>query len=81
MLEGRAAAPGMGLYNVFDGVGFKYFSGLNEYKRKFMEAGAADVHMAGSGPTLFSLTRDDIKAYDIHKRLQEMGLEAHLADF
>jgi 4-diphosphocytidyl-2-C-methyl-D-erythritol kinase len=81
MLEGRAAAPGMGLYNVFNDVGLKYFTGIQEYRKKFLEAGAGDVHLAGSGPTLFSLTRDDVKAYDIHKRLQGMGLEAYLADF
>jgi 4-diphosphocytidyl-2-C-methyl-D-erythritol kinase len=81
MLEGRAAKPGMGLFNVFDEVGLKFFAGLAEYRRKFLEAGAADVHLAGSGPTLFTLTRDDVKAYDILKRLQNMGLEAVLADF
>jgi 4-diphosphocytidyl-2-C-methyl-D-erythritol kinase len=81
MLEGRATKPGMGLYNVFDEVALKFFAGLREYRQKFLEAGAADVHVAGSGPTLFTLTRDDIKAYDILKRLEGMGLEAHLADF
>jgi 4-diphosphocytidyl-2-C-methyl-D-erythritol kinase len=81
MLEGRATKPGMGLYNVFDEVAFKFFAGLSEFRRKFQQAGAADVHVAGSGPTLFTLTRDDVKAYDIQKRLVGMGLEAHLADF
>ena len=81
MLEGRATKQGMGLYNVFDEVGLKFFAGLAEYRRKFLEAGAADVHLAGSGPTLFTLTRDDLKADDIHKRLLGMGLEVYLADF
>ena len=81
MLEGRAAKPGMGLYNVFDEVAWKFFAGLSEFRQKFLEAGASEVHVAGSGPTLFTLTRDDVKAYDIHKRLVDMGLEAQLADF
>jgi len=81
MLEGRAEKPGIGLFNVFDEVGLTFFAGLKEYRKKFVEAGAADVHLAGSGPTLFTLLRDDVKAYDIHKRLQDMGLEAYLADF
>ena len=63
------------------GLDLKFFDGLTEYRRKFLEAGAADVHLAGSGPTLFTLTRDDLKADDIHKRLLGMGLEAYLADF
>ena len=41
----------------------------------------ADVHLAGSGPTLFTLLRDDVKANAIHKKLQEKGLEAYLAEF
>lgn len=81
MLDGRASKPGIGLYNVFDEVALKFFAGLKEYRQKFLEAGATDVHVAGSGPTLFTLLRDDLKAYDIHKRLQGMGLEAYLSDF
>jgi 4-diphosphocytidyl-2-C-methyl-D-erythritol kinase len=81
MLDGRASKPGIGLYNVFDEVGMRYFAGLKEYKQKFLEAGANDVHVAGSGPTLYTLLRDDIKASEIQKKLQSMGLEAYLADF
>ena len=62
MLEGRAAKPGIGLFNVFDEIGIKYFPGLAECRKKFLAAGAVDVHLAGSGPTLFTLLRDDVKA-------------------
>ncbi|HEX7476102.1 MAG TPA: 4-(cytidine 5'-diphospho)-2-C-methyl-D-erythritol kinase [Dehalococcoidales bacterium] len=81
MLEGKASKPGIGLFNVFDEVALKFFNGLKEAKQKFIEAGATEVHLAGSGPTLFTLTRDDLKADDIHQRLQRMKLEAYLADF
>ncbi len=81
MLEGKASKPGIGLFNVFEEAGFRYFPGLNEYRQKFIEAGAAEVHLAGSGPTLFTLTRDDEKAYAVQERLQRMKLEAYLADF
>ncbi len=81
MLDGKASKPGIGLYNVFEEQAYRYFSGLKELKNKFLEAGAEGVHLAGSGPTLFSLTRDDVKAYDIHKKLLSMGLQAYLADF
>ncbi len=81
MLDGKASKPGIGLFNVFEEPAYRYFSGLKELKNKFMEAGAEGVHVAGSGPTLFSLTRDDVKAYDIHKKLLGMGLQAYMADF
>lgn len=79
--EGQPTRTGIGLYNVFDEVGLRFFSGMREYRHKFLQAGADEVHLAGSGPTLFSLTRDEVKAFDIHKRLRDMGLEAYLADF
>jgi 4-diphosphocytidyl-2-C-methyl-D-erythritol kinase len=81
MLEGKAAAPGLSLFNVFDDVGARYFSGLIEYKQKFMAAGAHEVHLAGSGPTLYSAMRDESKAYDIHQKLIGMKLEAYLTDY
>ncbi len=61
------------MFNVFDEVGLKFFAGLKEYRQKFLEAGAVDVHLAGSGPTLFTLLRDDVKAGIICKKLQDKG--------
>ena len=81
MLDGKASKPGIGLYNVFEEPAYRFFTGLKEFKNKFIEAGGEGVHVAGSGPALFSLTRDDVKAYDIHKKLLSMGLQAYLADF
>jgi 4-diphosphocytidyl-2-C-methyl-D-erythritol kinase len=81
MLEGRAAKPGIGLYNVFDEIALKYFTGLKEAKQKFIDAGAAEVHLSGAGPALYTLTRDDLKADDIHQRLQRLKMESYLADF
>jgi 4-diphosphocytidyl-2-C-methyl-D-erythritol kinase len=81
MLAGKASKPGIGLYNVFEEQAYRFFAGLKDYKQKFLEAGADDVHLAGSGPVLFNLTRDDLKADEIQKKLQKMGLQAYLADF
>jgi len=83
MLQGRAAPQGgsVGLYNAFDSAGLNYFPRLKEYRQQFLEAGAADVHLAGSGPTLFTLIRDEVKAGEIHSRLLKNGLNACLADF
>lgn len=83
MLEGKAgpSSGASGLYNVFESVAFNFFPRLNDYRQKFLKAGADSVYLAGSGPSLFTLTRDDVKAYEMQKRLQGMGLEAYLADF
>jgi 4-diphosphocytidyl-2-C-methyl-D-erythritol kinase len=81
MLEGRVTDQKTSMFNVFDIVGIRYFSGLKEYRKIFFEAGAIDVHLAGSGPTLFTLLREDVKASAIHKKLQKKGLETYLADF
>jgi 4-diphosphocytidyl-2-C-methyl-D-erythritol kinase len=81
MLEGKAKVPGIGLYNIFDEIGLQFFKGIKEARQKFLEAGAADVHLAGSGPTMFTLLRDEIKAYDLHKSLLGKGFAAYLADF
>jgi len=81
MLEGRATSQNPKMFNVFDSVGMRYFTGLREYRQKFIEAGAVDIHLAGSGPTLFTLLQDDVKASAIHKKLQAKGLETCLAEF
>jgi 4-diphosphocytidyl-2-C-methyl-D-erythritol kinase len=69
------------VYNVFDDVGMRFFSRLKDARLKFLEAGANSVHLAGSGPTLFSLIKDNVEANQVHKKLIEMGQETYLADF
>ncbi len=81
MLEGKSARPGIGLFNVFEEAALRFFPGLQAARQKFSEAGATEIHLAGSGPTLYTLTRDDLKAGDIHQRLQQMKMESYLADF
>jgi 4-diphosphocytidyl-2-C-methyl-D-erythritol kinase len=81
MLEGRAAAPGLSLFNVFDDIALRFFPTLKDYKAKFVEAGAHEVHLAGSGPTLYTALRDEEKAYEIHQKLLKMKLEAYLTDY
>jgi len=81
MLEGRVTGQKSSMFNIFDNVGMRYFTGLKEYRRKFIEAGAVDVHLAGSGPTLFTLLQDEIKASEIYKNLRQQDLETCLAGF
>lgn len=65
------------LYNTFEQVAPGLFTGLGEYRRRFREAGAGRVHLAGSGPTLFALFEDRKRAEEVLARLD--GVEAYLA--
>lgn len=72
----RRIAPDM-LFNVFDGIAFEAFPELEVYWRHLEQAGAAGIHLAGSGPALFALAADDADARDICRRLHQQGLEAY----
>jgi 4-diphosphocytidyl-2-C-methyl-D-erythritol kinase len=63
-------------FNVFDRVAFDSFPGLEDYWRCFEEAGAKDIHLAGSGPALFAPADSKAKAEEMHRRLCQQGLEA-----
>jgi 4-diphosphocytidyl-2-C-methyl-D-erythritol kinase len=65
------------LFNVFDKVAFEAFPGLEVYWSHFEEAGAADVHLVGSGPALFAPVDSEAKAEELHGRLFQQGLEAY----
>jgi len=67
-------------FNVFDGVAFDCFAGLEEYWQQFLKAGAQEVHLAGSGPALFTLVEDKTEAEKIYDNLQKQGLESYLTE-
>ncbi len=67
-------------FNVLDDVALANFAGLGEYREQFLKAGAHQVHLAGSGPALFTLVKDKAQAEKIYRRLQERGLESYLTD-
>ena len=67
------------LFNTFENVAFNRFSGLKVYREHIRKLGADNVHLAGSGPTLFSLVKDKAQAEELHTRCQQQGLESYLA--
>ncbi|MFC1981581.1 hypothetical protein ACFLVN_05015 [Chloroflexota bacterium] len=75
--EGRDFAPQF-LFNTFENVAFAVFSGLDVYRQHFIKLGAPHVHLAGSGPTLFTLLKDKAKAEDLYDRCKNQGMEAYL---
>ena len=68
------------LFNVFDSVARESFPGLEAYWQQFVKAGAGEVHLAGSGPALFTLVKDKAQAEKIYKNLQQQELESYLAE-
>jgi len=69
---------GLSLYNTFDSVAFEMYEGMEWYWEQFVSAGAAEVHLAGSGPTLFTILSDHTRAKVLYSSLVELGLETYL---
>jgi 4-diphosphocytidyl-2-C-methyl-D-erythritol kinase len=76
--EGRDFKPSL-LFNTFENVAFELFPGLKTYKEHFIKLGAYQVHLAGSGPTLFTMMDDEMQAENLYARCQQQNLEAYLA--
>ena len=75
--RGKGFPPSL-LFNVFERVAFTAFLGLSEYRERFIEAGATNVCLAGSGPALFSLIEGKVMAEELYRRLHHQGLECYL---
>jgi len=66
------------LFNTFENVAFTRFSKLKVYRDHIRKIGAPNVHLAGSGPTLFTLLKDKSQAEDLYTRCQQQGMETYL---
>ena len=67
------------LFNVFENVAFDVFRGLADYRDLMLRAGAENVHLAGSGPTLYTMPETEAKADGILEKLKRRGLKSYLA--
>lgn len=74
------AEASLPLFNVFDGVAGGAFPGIEGYRSRFRQAGAPEVHLAGSGPALFALFADQEQADAVYRQLQEEDLETYLVE-
>ena len=66
-------------YNVFEDIAYDFFPGLEEYRRCFLAAGAGEVHLAGAGPTLFTIVEEKAQGEEICHRLDKERKEVYLA--
>ena len=77
--EGREFTPSL-LFNTFENIVFTRRSKLSVYRGHIEKIGATDVHLAGSGPTLFTLVKDRTRAEDLYIRLKQQELETYLTE-
>ncbi len=66
------------LVNTFEKVAFTTYEGLEAYWQRFRKLGADNIHLAGSGPTLFALAHEKNQGEAIHRNLVKEGFEAYL---
>ncbi len=76
--EGREFTPSV--FNTFENVAFTQFPQLKVYQEHMVKAGAENMHLAGSGPTLFALIKDKTQAEELYSRLKQQRLEVYLTD-
>jgi 4-diphosphocytidyl-2-C-methyl-D-erythritol kinase len=68
------------LYNVFENVVFGSGEELTILRDHLLKIGAPNIHLAGSGPTLFTLLEDKSQAEDLLVRLKNQDMEAFLTE-
>ena len=78
MLDRQEDVSSLPLFNVFEQVAEDVYAGLGRWRRRFLDLGAGNVHLAGSGPTLFTVSRDKAKLDRVYRALVAEGLEAYL---
>ena len=76
--QGKKFLPSM-LFNTFENVAFEDFNVRRLYIDPLIKLGALHVHLAGSGPTLFSMFAEKARAEDIYTRCRSLKMKAYLA--
>ncbi len=80
-IERGEYAPSLSLHNSFERAAFEVFDGLNTVHQHILDAMAPNVHLSGSGPTLYILYPEtqEFAARRLHERLLSRGLPSLLA--
>jgi len=77
LLQKRMITPNL-MFNIFEEIAFGFFPRLTEYKQVFKRIGASSVHLAGSGPSLFTAMADEGQARKLCSDLKNKGLESYV---
>jgi 4-diphosphocytidyl-2-C-methyl-D-erythritol kinase len=68
------------LFNTFENVVFTMGEELTNYRDHLLKIGAPNIHLAGSGPTLFTMLEDKSQAEELFLRLKNEGMKAYLTE-
>jgi 4-diphosphocytidyl-2-C-methyl-D-erythritol kinase len=68
------------LFNTFENVAREQFPGLKTYQEHLLKLGAAWVHLAGSGPALYTMFAEKSKAEDFYNRCVGQKLNVFLTE-
>ncbi len=79
LTENRAFTASL-LFNTFENIAFAEPSELKKYRDHLRKMGADNVHLAGSGPALFTLYKDKAPAEELYALCKQQGMEAYLAE-
>lgn len=66
------------LLNTFENIAFDLSEELSVYRRHILKIGASNLHLAGSGPAMFTLVMDKMEGEELCARLRTQGLELRL---
>ena len=77
--EGRKFTPSL-LFNTFENVAFTRLSKVSTYRSHALKVGAPNVHLAGSGPTLYTLLKDRVQAEELYFRLRRQRRQPYLSE-
>jgi len=80
MIRRRERITNRQCYDVFDPLSLSLFPGMDRYRTQFLAAGADEIHLAGAGPTLFTLVDSRDEGEEILSRLMKQRMEAYLAE-
>jgi 4-diphosphocytidyl-2-C-methyl-D-erythritol kinase len=68
------------LFNTFENVSFARGDELTKYRDHILKIGAPNIHLAGSGPTLFTMLEEKSQAADLLIQLKNQGMEVYLTE-
>ena len=67
------------LFNTFENIAFDDFNIRQVYVEHLLKLGAPRVHLAGSGPSLFTIFNSKTQAEELYTRCKDQGMETYIA--
>ena len=68
------------LFNTFENVVFAHGEELTNYRDHLLKIGLPNIHLAGAGPTLFTILDKKPQAEELWKRLKDRKMDVYLTE-